>query len=1061
MKFLTNFLLFFIISTTLSAQWQAMDGPYGATTRVIARCGATLLADTDGGLYQSTDEGMTWTETFRGAIARGSVFEVKTDGNNAIVRVFNTETGVYELLISTDGTESWQRLSLPENINGYRGMAFNGTVILYRDIRAGYVSFDGGLNWTFMGFGIGVPSELFSINEILYIRNTAGELYRATDTAATEWEEVNYPVRTSFRVELLVKGDTLITGFVNDSIYYSHNGGEDWRVGSGVGDFDAATNSLSSSGDTLYALSGNKLYTSTDAGANWTMPVSTSSLMGLLPLSGSLLLLSGTDVVWSPDEGLTQVPRMNGMNGTVIREWVAQGDGITYNQNDKQLVHTNDEGLRFVEDSSLTLWEGNLDEMIAAPDDYVFYGASSFSSGQRKSIYRISPEGQQQLVIQEGNQPWLASDHLEYEDGKLFYYGNGVRKFSEDLGESWQEMSELAPFFFNDYVRHGEAVFAFQTGSVQRKRDGETDWTEVNTGLQLEEFPIGTRSNECRLISTEGALFALVSRSSKETYDIYVTHDDGDNWLLTATELEPIIYPTLNAPPGVKAIISVNGFHLMAARDNGIVISGDQGRNWTYFNDGLPNDRVEVMQLVNGKVIISTDRNGFWQLDPDQVQLRKATGTVYFDANENDLFDAGESGLPMVKMLLENGEDLAFTNAEGVYTMFFRNDGAFAPEINNPYFNSNPSVRQTDAEGPLDFGLQLNRNVNDLRISLETDNVHRPGFSNRYYLHYENRAAPTEGVSLEIVLDPQFTFDGANQDPDQQDGNTLTYELGDLAPLESGLIVLYLTVDRMAMLGGTISSTATISSASAAEETPANNIATLTDILVGSYDPNDIAVDLSIVTPMQVADGQLLNYRIRFQNTGTYPAETVVVRNEIDPGLQLGSIKSVEASHDFEIVVEDDRLLAFVFENIQLADSTRDEAASHGYITYTIAVDEELMNGDSIANQAAIYFDFNEPIITNEAITVVERPAAVRTATPWLSGKLYPNPVTSGDRVAFELDSPAGTLTVFDPLGRPVSQQEAFRPATDRLNTAGLQPGVYWIGFTGPKGSSSFKLLVR
>jgi uncharacterized repeat protein (TIGR01451 family) len=752
---------------------------------------------------------------------------------------------------------------------------------------------------------------------------------------------------------------------------------------------------------------------------------------------------------------------MEGINGATITNWAVQNDGITYMKGRDQLFHASVTGLDVTVDSSLTFWEDNIDEMISVPGNYVFYGASSFGTSQTQKIYRVSPEGEQQLITQEGNQPWLASDHLEYEDGKLFYYGNGVRKFSEDLGESWQEMSELAPFFFNDYVRHGEAVFAFQTGSVQRKRDGETDWTEVNTGLQLEEFPIGTRSNECRLISTEGALFALVSRSSKETYDIYVTHDDGDSWELTATELTPITYPTLNAPPGVKELVAVGGYHIMAARDNGLVISGDQGRNWTLFNAGLPTDRIEEMHLINGKIVVSTDDNGFWQLDPEAIQVRKATGTVYFDANENDLFDAGESGLPMVKMLLENGEDLAFTNAEGVYTMFFRNDGAFAPEINNPYFNSNPSVRQTDAEGPLDFGLQLNRNVNDLRVSLETDNVHRPGFSNRYYLHYENRAAPTEGASLEIVLDPQFTFDGANQAPDQQNGNTLTYELGDLAPLGSGMIVLYLTVDRMAMLGGTISSTATISSGSAAEETPADNIATLTDILVGSYDPNDIAVDLSIVTPMQVADGQLLNYRIRFQNTGTYPAETVVVRNEIDPGLQLGSIKSVEASHDFEIVVEDDRLLAFVFENIQLADSTRDEAASHGYITYTIAVNEELMNGDSIANQAAIYFDFNEPIITNEAVTVVERPAAVRTATPWLSGNLYPNPVTAGDRVAFELDSPAGTLTVFDPLGRPVSQQEAFRPATDRLNTAGLQPGVYWIGFAGPKGSSSFKLLVR
>ena len=1061
MRFLTTFFLFFLVATTLFAQWQPFDGPYGTTARSLAKCGNALLADTNGGLYYSLDEGENWSLALRGAVSRGFVSDLKSDGNNAIVRINNTETGEYEHFISTDGAESWGRLNLPDSFNGYRGMAFNGEVILYRTIIAGYVSYDNGESWDFMGFGIGIPSEVFTIDGLLYIRNTIGELYRTTDSSATEWVQVNAPVRSSFRIEVLIKGDTMIAGYANDSIFYSHNGGQDWDVASGVDDFDSGDNSLASLGDTFYALNNNRLYSSTDGGASWAMVSNSRIFSGILPLEEHLLLIASGEIVSSSDEGTTVSPQMEGINGAFITEWAVQNDGITYMKGRDQLFHASVSNLDITIDSSLTFQETNIDEMISVPGNYVFYGASSFSSSQTQKIYRISPEGEQQLVTQEGNQPWLASDHLEYQDGKLFYYTNGPDRFSEDLGETWQSITELAPFSFSDFVRYEGSVFAMNGGKVQRKRDGETVWVEVSNGLQLDEFPVGTRGNECRLISTEGALFALISRSSNTGYDIYVTHDEGDNWQLTAEELEPITYPTLNAPPGVKGLISIGGYHIMAARDNGMVISGDQGRNWTLFNEGLPTDRIEEMHLINGKIVVSTDDNGFWQLDTDGIQLKKTVGTVYYDANDNDVFDGDEGGVPMVKMLLENGEDLAFTNADGVYTMFFRNDGSFGPEVDSPYFVANPSSRQTDAGDTLDFGLQLTQNVNDLRVNLETDNVHRPGFSNRYYLHYENRAAPTEGVSLEIVLDPQFTFDGANQDPDQQVGNTLTYELGDLAPLQSGMIVLYLTVDRTAMLGGAISSIATISSAMAAEETPTDNVVTLTDNLVGSYDPNDIAVDLSIVTPMQLADGQLLNYRIRFQNTGTYPAETVVVRNEIDPGLQLGSIKSVEASHDFEIVVEDDRLLAFVFENIQLADSTRDEAASHGYITYTIAVSEELMNGDSIVNQAAIYFDFNEPIITNEAVTVVERPAAVRPLADQLSGKVYPNPVTSGDRVAFELDSPAGTLTVFDPLGRPVSQQKAFHPATDQLNTAGLQPGVYWIGFTGPKGSSSFKLLVR
>jgi len=454
---------------------------------------------------------------------------------------------------------------------------------------------------------------------------------------------------------------------------------------------------------------------------------------------------------------------------------------------------------------------------------------------------------------------------------QLFYFANaGFGAFSEDQGATWNPLMDLNPRGYSDYARNGNAVFTIAGNSIERKLDGESEWVDVSLGSPIADIDLGTRGNECRLISTDGAIFALLSPSSQEFYEIFVSIDGGD--------------PINNAPPGVKEIVAVDGYHIMAARDVGIAVSSDQGLNWTIYNDGLPTDRVDELQLINGEVVISIHQNGFWQLDPASIQLQEVSGVVYFDENTNGAFDEGEPGLPNVKILLESGEDLSFTNAEGTYKMLFRNDGSFGPEVDNPYFTASPVRRNTDDAGPLDFGLQLTENVNDLKVRLETDNVHRPGFGNRYYLQYENRAAASNDVTLTLNYDPILVYEGSSMVPDEATGATLTFNLGPLEAFATGRIVLDFTVPRTAVLGTVVSSVATIGSTVDTEAVPEDNTSTLMDVLVGSYDPNDISVDETILSPGMVQDEQVLNYRIRFQNTGTYPAETVIVRNNIDLG---------------------------------------------------------------------------------------------------------------------------------------------------------------------------------
>ena len=58
--------------------------------------------------------------------------------------------------------------------------------------------------------------------------------------------------------------------------------------------------------------------------------------------------------------------------------------------------------------------------------------------------------------------------------------------------------------------------------------------------------------------------------------------------------------------------------------------------------------------------------------------------------------------------------------------------------------------------------------------------------------------------------------------------------------------------------------------------------------------------------------------------------------------------------------------------NIMLPDSNVNEAASHGFIRFRVKPVSTLTLGNTVPNKAAIYFDYNTPVVTNTAITTIK-----------------------------------------------------------------------------------------
>ena len=168
---------------------------------------------------------------------------------------------------------------------------------------------------------------------------------------------------------------------------------------------------------------------------------------------------------------------------------------------------------------------------------------------------------------------------------------------------------------------------------------------------------------------------------------------------------------------------------------------------------------------------------------------------------------------------------------------------------------------------------------------------------------------------------------------------------------------------------------ATIASTAGTDCYEGNNSGGLLQILGNSYDPNDKNVyrktfheygitGFSESTIMYGVDEEL-EYTIRFQNTGTAPAQNIFIIDTLDTELDWSTFQLLNATHEIDIVNLGNGILRFEFNNIWLPDSSVSQELSQGHFTYRIRekVNNELFS--EITNTAYIYFDWNEAIITN------------------------------------------------------------------------------------------------
>ncbi len=201
--------------------------------------------------------------------------------------------------------------------------------------------------------------------------------------------------------------------------------------------------------------------------------------------------------------------------------------------------------------------------------------------------------------------------------------------------------------------------------------------------------------------------------------------------------------------------------------------------------------------------------------------------------------------------------------------------------------------------------------------------------------------------------------------------------------------------------------------------------------VIGSFDPNDKqAIPIGYGEEHYIEQNIPIEYKIRFQNTGTDTAFTVVLLDTLSQFLNPMTVRPGASSHPYTYSISGPGIMEFRFDNIMLPDSNVNEMLSHGFVKFEI---EQMLDnpiGSIIENSAAIYFDFNEPVITNTTfheigedfiITfIVEPPGASQS-----SMTVAPNPFKEYTLLELEGEPMKDiTLLVYNSMGQTVRSEQ-------------------------------------
>ncbi|MEN3324305.1 T9SS type A sorting domain-containing protein [Mariniflexile soesokkakense] len=511
-------------------------------------------------------------------------------------------------------------------------------------------------------------------------------------------------------------------------------------------------------------------------------------------------------------------------------------------------------------------------------------------------------------------------------------------------------------------------------------------------------------------------------------------------------------------------------------------LNGDGNSHLGFANDYYNYTNVTNPQTIYVKV---EDMDGFgcYTILPLELVVKDCSqaGVIevnaFHDANTNTTFDTNE-----IKFL--SGTLTYEKNNDGIQHVLYTSTGIFniISDVETDtydigysiydefqdcyslttYLYENVSVTNGSRVN-YNFPVTKIKECSDVAVYLTPVNPPRPGFDYSTNLIIRNLGIETiSSGSVEFIKDDLVTFksvsfvDSGNSITNTSTGFILNFN--NLQPNSAEHVVVNMNVPVSVNLGDLLTSTATYS---VDDLDVSNNISILTETVIGSYDPNDIAESHGPeILYDNFTTNDYLYYTVRFQNVGTADAISVSIDNTLDSKLDKSTIQMLNASHDY-VFTRTDNQLNWKFDNIQLPSESMDEPNSHGYVYYKIKPTAGYKVSDIIPNTAEIYFDFNPAVVTNTFETEFITTLASKQFNV-VDFSIFPNPTKGLVELIFNNKTNSKIqVDVYNIQGKLILNSEhELKNKAVQINVSNLKSGLYFLKASDGLNNVTRKLIV-
>jgi len=596
----------------------------------------------------------------------------------------------------------------------------------------------------------------------------------------------------------------------------------------------------------------------------------------------------------------------------------------------------------------------------------------------------------------------------------------------------------------------GNNLISLDLSSLKKLKSMDLDYNQLNTldisGLKmLEVFEANNNQIDTFITSEHPLLYGFILDNNQlrrlplngmpNLEEVYIASNQ-------LTELDVAAFPILNT-------VSCSDNNLTS-----LIINNGLRKDYLEFAENPDLQRICVDFFELQVVQEAVDNYGYVSCEVGTYcpyatsDPYRVSGSVY----SSPIFSANNK-IPNAKLKIEyvGGESFLFADVYGDYSIDVP-EGDYQLSYINTYSN----FLQAHPEGGVSFTFpgdssQVIQNFHtdstdylDLGIYAVPIDDAQAGFEVNYVIIVENNGKSQPDGIVEITYNQNFAdFISAEPAADVVSDGTVTWYFDDVLPFSNMVYRMRLELNRPTdqppLNDGDIFKLNAKVTPQIDDVNPEDNEFELFQTVVNSFDPNDkMCLQGGRLDPEMA--GEFVHYKIRFENTGSANAINIVVKDVIDTTrFDINTLIPLTSSHTFDTRITNNEV-EFIFKDIRLpfADSIND-----GYVNFKIKSWPTLMLGDSLINEAEIYFDFNFPIITEPATSIFALDgSSVNDLVRHFDVSFYPNPVV--DRLFVESSADIDAVDIVDMNGRLVKRVMYTQPSsTLSVDVSTLNSGMY------------------